>query len=243
MPARVRCAGRGFEHVRTFKHDFFAATGLYRDAASGELAVLKLNRRADAFTIPLGWIGRLLASREHHFYAALQDLPSVPRLIGRVGPHGLLHAYVPGRPLGRDDQVNDAFFDQLADALAEIHRRGMAYVDLNKRQNILLGDDGRAYLIDFQISLHLPPSRWGRLPGLRWALGRFQQADRYHMLKHKRRLRPDLLSDAERSVLERLSIWIRLHRAIARPLTRVRRRALQRLARSEQVEVAGSGAK
>ncbi len=241
LPARVTCRGRRFEHVLTFKHDFFAATGLYRDPAG--LAVLKMGRQNEFLTIPAGWIGAFLTRREVWLYELTQDLPGVPRLIGTVGPNGFLHEYVPGHPLARDEQVSDAFFDELLAMVATLHARHIAYVDLNKRQNVLIGDDGRPYLIDFQISLHLPLVGWRRLGPVQWLLRRFQQADRYHCLKHKRRLRPDLLSAAERAEVEQLSIWIRLHRRLTRPLTNLRRQVLKRLGRSETAKVAGSSAK
>jgi hypothetical protein len=241
LPQHVTCAGVDYRLIRTFKHDFFAATGLY-DGPAGQ-AVLKVNRVGDFFGIPMRWAGEFLGRREIHLYRRAQDLPGVPALLGVYGPTGLMHAFVPGHPLGRDEAVSDTFFDELDALLAALHARHIAYVDLNKRQNILMGDDGRPYLIDFQISLHLPPTGWRRLPPIRWLLARFQQADRYHLLKHKRRLRPDLLTDEERRVVDRLSIWIRLHRWIARPLTQLRRRILHRVQGDTPSSVAGSSAK
>lgn len=241
MPEQIDCAGQIFHWTHTFKHDFFAATGTYQKG--NELAVLKIGRMTSLFGIPMKWIGKFLCNREVAHYQRVQDLPGIPKLIGRVDQTGFLHAFVPGRPLGRDDSVSDTFFDELQSLLDAIHTKEMAYVDLNKRQNILLGDDGRPYLIDFQISLYCPPTGWGRLPGTRWLLRRFQHADRYHLLKHKRRLRPDQLTEPERLIVERLSIWIRLHRLIARPLTLMRRWLLRRLAKSETVHVPGSDAK
>jgi len=241
LPTQVTCAGQRFEHVRTFKHDFFAATGLYRGPDG--LAVLKMGRQNEFMTIPADWIGAFLTRREVRIYELLQDVSGVPRLIGTVGPNGFLHEFVPGHPLARDERVSDTFFDELLAMIETLHARHLAYVDLNKRQNVLMGDDGKPYLIDFQIALHLPPLGWRRLQPVQWLLQRFQHGDRYHWLKHKRRLRPDLLSDAERAEVERLSIWIRLHRRLTRPLTSLRRHALKRLGRSETAEVAGSSAK
>ncbi|MGD8450977.1 MAG: hypothetical protein PVJ57_04090 [Phycisphaerae bacterium] len=241
LPAAVECQGQRFEHVQTFKHDFFAATGLYRGPDG--LAVLKLGRTTDFLSLPMVWLGRAITRHELTLYGLVQDLELVPRLIGGVGRTGLLHAFVPGHPLGRREAVSDTFFDELLTLVRTLHTRHIAYVDLNKRQNILVGEDGRPYLIDFQISLHLPPTGWRRLRPVRWLLSRFQQADIYHCLKHKRRLRPDLLTAEERARLERLSVWIRLHRWISRPLTYLRRRTLKRLARSEDVVVSGSSAK
>lgn len=241
MPLRVVCRGQRFEHVRTFKHDFFAATGLYRGPRG--LAVLKLGRRSDVLTIPAAWIGELLTRREVHRYGLTHGVPGVPRLIGTVGKSGFLHEYVAGHPLGRDEHLSDTFFDELLGLIDSLHARHIAHVDLNKRENILVGDDGRPYLIDFQISLHLPPVGWRRLAPVRWLMARFQQADRYHYLKHKRRLRPDLLTDRERVMVARLSHWIRLHRWLTRPFTNLRRRVVRRLRRAETVEVARSSAK
>ncbi len=241
LPQRVRCAGGVYELVETFKHDFFAATGMYRGPEG--LAVLKMGRRNDILTVPADWIGKFLTRREVYLYELLRDMPGVPRLIGTVGSNGFLHAYVPGHPLSRDEAVSDTFFDELFEMLETLHDRHIAYIDLNKRQNILMGDDGKPYLIDFQISLHMPPIGWKKLWPARWFLRRFQHADRYHSLKHKRRLRPDLLTANERQEVEHLSIWIKLHRRLTRPLTNLRRRTLKRLSRSESTEVAGSSAK
>ena len=241
LPAAVRCGDARFELVETFKHDFFAATGLYRGPDG--LAVLKVGRRNEFLTIPVDWIGKFLARREVRLYRLAQGLPGIPKLIGPVGNYAFLHEYIPGHPLERHEPVSDVFFDQLRDLLAALHARHIAYVDLNKRQNILVGDDGRPYLIDFQISLYLPLGGWRGLPPLRWLLRRFQHADLYHYLKHKRRLRPDLLTEDERASVGNLSFWIRLHRRLTRPLTNLRRRILNRLSRSETTEVAGSSSK
>lgn len=244
MPELLFSNGRRFEHVQTFKHDFFAATGLYRAADDGRLAVAKLGRRTRCFGFPMQWIGRVLGRREIRMYERFGGRAGVPRYVGPVdGVEGFLHEFVPGHPLADREPVSDDFFDQLAALLREIHADDTAYVDLNKRQNILMGDDARPYLIDFQISLRIPRRGLGRLWPARWLLTRFQQADWYHFLKHKRRLRPDLLTDAERATVERISVWIRLHRLVARPLTNLRRRIKARLKKTETMEVAGSSAK
>jgi len=241
LPARVTCHGQHYSLLEIFKHDFFAATGLY-SGPSGQV-VLKLGRTNPLATVPATWLGAFLARRERKLYELTQDLPGIPRYIGPVGETGFLHEFIPGHPLGRREVVSDTFFDELAALLSELHRRHVAYVDLNKRENILVGDDGRPYLIDFQISLWLPPVGWRRLRPVRWFLTRFQHADVYHMLKHKRRLRPDLLTADEARRLERLSVWIRLHRRVSRPFTNLRRRTLKRLRRSEGVSVPGAAAK
>ena len=241
LPRSIKTAGHTFDHVETFKHDFFAATALYRGPAGR--AVLKTGRQSELLTIPAKWIGAFLTRREVRAYELLQDLPGVPRLVAKVGEKGFLHEYVPGHPLRRRERVSDTFFDELQRLIAALHARNVAYVDLEKRQNILVGDDGKPYLVDFQISLCLPPTGWGRLWPARWLLRRLQAADRYHFLKHKRRLRPDLLTAQERAQLERPGPLIRLHRLLTRPLTRFRRSTLKRLGALAAARLTGSAAK
>jgi serine/threonine protein kinase len=132
-----------------------------------------------------------------------------------------------GRPLSRNLPVPDGFFDQLQMLLDAIHQRDIAYVDTNKPQNILLGVDGRPYLIDFQIScdLHIIGDWWLS----RLMLRHFQNEDRYHLLKHRRRMRPDEMSPADLDRSTRKSVLLRLHRLLSRPWFRIRRRTFQRL--------------
>ena len=165
MPATLLVGQLLCNLTRTIKHDFFAATGLYRDAA-GEQFVLKMGRTSDFAGVPLRWLGQLLRRRELHFYQKLSDLPNVPAIVGKVGETGFVMEFIPGRPLSETSGVPDHFFDKLHEPTREVHRRGIAYVDTNKPQNILLGEDGEPHLIDFQISWDIEylgrswPNRW-----------------------------------------------------------------------------------
>ena len=227
LPPTFALDGTSFRLVQTVKHDFFAVTGFYEDGASGRRVVLKVGRTGEFAGVPLLWLGRWLRDREVRFYRRLADLPNVPAVLGTVGPTGFVHDYVVGRPLSRDRPVPDGFFDKLQALLRELHRRDVAYVDTNKPENILLGDDGLPHLIDFQISfdLHEP------IPGLiaRALLRHLQHEDLYHVLKHKRRLRKDELTAAEAELADRKSLLIRLHRFVFKPYFLLRRRTFKRL--------------
>ena len=229
LPRQFNLGGRTYRLARTVKHDFFAATAFYRDE-SGHTVVLKSGRTGDFAGVPLLWLGRWLCRRELRFYTRLADVPNVPAVLGTVGPTGFVHEFVPGRPLDKHLPVPDGFFDELRDLLAELHRRGIAYVDTNKPQNILLGDDGRPHLIDFQISWDAQDFD---LPGLRtlnrWLLRRLQHEDFYHVLKHKRRIRPDEMTAEETEAAARKSALIRLHRFVFKPYFALRRRTFKRL--------------
>ncbi len=240
LPPSVTVGREQYQHRRTFKHDFFAATGLYESAAQKKI-VVKIGRVAPAFGIPLRWIGRILRDHESRLYELAQGIPGVPELTGRFGATGLAHAYIEGRPLAKGDVLPDDFFPRLAALLDALHQREVAYVDLEKRENILLGEDGRPYLIDFQISWHVLPNRGGRTDFFRMIQDMLQSSDRYHLYKHWRRMRPDQVQGVDAARFGRPPLWIRWHRTIFRPLTLLRRQILVWLGERSSIRVRSPG--
>ena len=147
----------------------------------------------------------------------------MPKLIERWGRAGLVREFVEGHPLARGEQVADDFHPQLQALVGRMHARGMAYVDLEKCENVVVGDDGGPHLIDFQIAWAGRPRWLAAYPPGRW-LGRCLQAgDRYHLVKLQRRTRPDQLSEAELAASYRRPWYVRLHRRLTWPFTKVRR--------------------
>ncbi|MCG3137187.1 MAG: hypothetical protein HJJLKODD_01030 [Phycisphaerae bacterium] len=227
-PLSIELPEGEYQFEREFKHDFFAATALY-GRMDGRQVVVKFGRCTPILFFPGRWIGRWLAERESRLYAQLSDLPQVPDYRGRLGEFGFIHVFVPGAPLKKGQRVSDQFFAELQQLIAALHGRDIAYVDLEKPENIIVGEDGRPYLIDFQISWDghrdgLLPVSWRR-----WLTDRLQEMDRYHLLKHLRRNRPDLLPGYLKSLPLELPPHIRWHRRITRPLQSIRRGILHYL--------------
>jgi hypothetical protein len=210
-----------------FKHDFFAYTALY--AGPRGRVVLKIGRKASILGLPLGWIGRLHAWHESAVFREIDDLEIVPRFTGRFGKHGLTHEFVSGHALEKGERVSDDFFPRLAAGLGEIHRRGLAYVDLEKCENVLVGEDGRPYLFDFQISFRWPFAFLRGSGPVTWLARRFQAGDRYHLRKLQLRTRPDLFTAEELAAARTKPPLVRLYGRLTRPLTLLRRRLLARL--------------
>jgi hypothetical protein len=229
-PDRIVVEGRDYGLDRIFKHDFFAFTGRYACADDAtDRIVLKIGRMASLFGLPLSWIGRLHSWHESNVFRAVDDLDFVPRFTGRYDKHGVTHAYVEGHQLERGERVPDDFFDRLEVGLAEIHRRGMAYVDLEKPENVLVGEDGAPYLFDFQISYRWPFRRGGDVFPFSWLRRRLQASDRYHLTKLRRRCRPDTMTEEEFAASKLRPAHIRFYGTFTRPITRVRRRVLNRI--------------
>lgn len=232
LPEEFRFNGSEYRLVQTFKHDFFAASGLYQ-GSTGQ-AVLKMGRCVSFLGLPTRWIGQWLVAREVRFYSQVQDLSGVPRLLGQINELAFAHEFVPGHNLNRHEPVNDEFFPSLTQLLDTLHARGIAYVDLEKRENIIVGDDAKPYLIDFQISWQWP-WRIGQGGWLaRWLFQRLANADRYHLGKHIRRCRPDQMLPGELEKSRRVGPLIRLHRMLFRPLTLLRRRILGHVERARE---------
>lgn len=229
-PPTLVVSGTTYSRTHLIKHDFFAATAFYVDPA-GNQAVYKVGRTIPWCGIPLQWLGRRLRDRETRIYEKLHDLPNIPRMIARVGPTGFLHAFVEGRPLEKGKPVPDNFFPELFALFSQLHSRGIAYVDTNKPQNILLGDDNRPHLIDFQIS-------WDHGPA--FLLRRLQREDLYHLRKHHRRLRPDQLTPAQLAEYKKVGLWVRIHRTLTYPYFKLRRALFSKLRKRGHLLDSGS---
>lgn len=214
----------------TLKDGFWSAVGVY--AGAGGRVVLKVYRERGWRGVPLGWIGRLFARREAAILGHVEDVEGVPRLRGVHGATGIAHDFLEGRPLQQREEMSAEFFDRLEALVAALHERGVAYSDLSKRDNILVGSDGRPYLFDFQISWCWPPQpgapRGARLlPGFvgRRVLHMLQEADVHHVLKHRSRHVPGDPAVKEAAARLRQPAWpIRLLRRVSRPYHRARRR-------------------
>lgn len=238
LPAQITLGENSYRLSHIFKNDFFAATALYEYSNNSQeprvptpqQIILKLNRRQHFLGLPLAWLGEMLCSHQISILRHLNHLNATPRFISRYGPTGLIYQYIPGRTLKENNEkLPNDFFDRLLQLLRQIHNAGVVYLDTNKRDNIIIGPDGRPHLVDFQISLHI---------GKRFLFSRrlaeslrntLQDADLYHLYKHKRKLAPELLTPDEYPLSRPTSKAIRIHRLAATPLRNLRRKLLKRL--------------
>jgi len=232
-PLEIVIDGTVFERLDVFKHDSWAATAQYRGPEFD--TVCKFNRIQPIAGLTTRWIGRFLANREAFAYDQLAGIPGIAPGCKTISLHNktlknvVAHQFVPGHPLGAKEEVNDDFFPQLLAILKAVHERGFAYVDLHKRENILVGDDGNPYLIDFQISYYSAPDRLLKLPLSGTTLKVLQCADLYHFTKHVKRLRPDQVDQLGLTKYAEKPWFIRAHRVIAVPFRTMRRKFLSKI--------------
>ena len=127
--------------------------------------------------------------------------------------------------LEEEKTLPEDFFDNLANLLHQIHQKSVLYIDMNKLGNIIIGTDGKAYLIDFQISLYFNPEPLIFKSFTKRLQKVLQNADLYHLFKHKRRLSPESLRPEEEGISRPFPL-IQMHRCIANPYRHIRRKLL-----------------
>jgi hypothetical protein len=191
-------------------------------------AVVKFGRVQPFWGFPLEWVGRLLRANEREAYRLLEGVPGVPRWIASSGRTGYAVEYVEGRALDRKEAPPTGFFDRLRELFDALHARGLAYCDSNKRSNILIGLDGRPWLVDYQISVRrrddLP---WPLRAMVAAAVRYLATADLYHLYQHKRRLAPRELRPEEEALARKPTGLLALHRMLTDPYRALRRRFLR----------------
>ena len=225
-PREITLEGVTYQRSEIIKHDSWAATAIYQSDSAK--VVCKFNRVQSIFGFPMQWLGRWLARREREMYFRLNHLENIPNGFQSVYAEGELlrnaaaHEFIEGSPLSWHHRLDKKFFQELEATVNELHRQRIAVVDLNKKENIIVGNDQRPYLIDFQISVRIP-----RFPILSSVLKILQKADRYHLAKHFSYLRPDMLPGFQTANYDiNRPLWISLHRKIAIPFRQLRRRLL-----------------
>lgn len=227
LPDTIDVRGACFKRERIFKNDFFAVTALYQ--RDSEKVLLKVQRQASFWGLPMRWLGRILARREWALLELASDIRGIPKLITRWGETGIIREFIDGKPLEKGRRVPDEFHGQLREIIDALHARNMAYVDLEKCENVLLGDDGRPYLFDFQIAWYLSKRFGGELWPMRKLRTWLQNGDRYHLVKLQRRTRPDQLTPLQLAASYKKPWYLHTHRLVTMPFTRLRRMILDRI--------------
>ena len=107
--------------------------------------------------------GRIMAKIEYNTLKKLRGIKGIAPEAYMLSPFTVAFSYVKGKPLkAYDDGSNPLpveFFYKMEKLVAEMHSRDIVHLDLRNLGNIIRGEDGAPYLIDFQSSIsskHLP---------------------------------------------------------------------------------------
>ena len=241
----VTIAGVAYHRVERFKQDAFAATARYARVEGQGVGpaevVVKFARTAPLLGLPLGWLGAHLSGKERDVHRRLTGIAGVPAVVddvvlegdaARAGRHALGRVYVEGRTLREvpGSELAAGFFAELEALLQQVHDRGIAVMDLNKAENVLVDTHGRPHLIDFQLSVRHGVGEgrrwWSHLPGARWWLGVLQGCDRFYIAKQFARTLPDAFAEAHGDLEALRPGLTRWWRRLTKPTTAARRKLL-----------------
>jgi hypothetical protein len=141
-------------------------------------------------------VGRILVRREHGALMKLVDVQGVPNLIGRIDAYALAMEHIPHHETASlvINALDNKFYEQLKIAVHQIHERGVAHCDLRTFGNVLAGEDGMPYIVDFAACVYKGK---GINPISYWLFRQFVSADNNAVLRVKRRFSPALLTEAE----------------------------------------------
>lgn len=146
-------------------------------------------------------IARLLLWRERNALRVVGPMGVGPEML-MSGNGYLVRSWIPGAPLNIYCPDGEATFFKSAKAtLRTLHRNAVCHNDLAKLPNWLRGNDGRAYVVDYQLAVHFRR---------RHKLFRIcAYEDLRHLLKYKRLFAPELMTPCERRVVARKTVFAR----------------------------------
>ncbi|MBW2095486.1 MAG: hypothetical protein JRI80_11415, partial [Deltaproteobacteria bacterium] len=100
--------------------------------------------------------GRFLVWRESRAYRQVAGLDGVPRVYRVIKGLALVLEHIPGTSLSdleKTSDLPDGFFKACEDLVSRVHARGVAHCDLKREPNILVGNDGRPYFVDWAAAI------------------------------------------------------------------------------------------
>jgi len=176
-----------------------AATGMILKDFSGKSRLIR-------------WFGGRQLRHERRALRRLAGIEGIPAVLGELPPCGLLLQPMPGSPITRWRRRPAAeiapMLDRLEALVSRIHERGIAHLDLRKRDNILVGDDGRPGIIDFNASVLFHPGSLASRVIFPW----LRRLDRAALLKWRSFLMPDQMTPSQKRRHRRMSrlrrLWI-----------------------------------
>lgn len=172
-------------------------------------------------------VGPILIRREAGALRKLSGVEGIPRFMGRIDRYALAMAHVSGvsldqRPL---PPISNSFYSELRNVIDNMHGRGVAHCDMRSRGNVMLGEDGKPYVVDFAACVFLGR---GINPFFKWLFGQFVLADRNAILRIKRRHSPELLTDEETAELSIPLPFERPARVLGETVRKITRKLLTR---------------
>ena len=145
-------------------------------------------------------VGPILIRREFGALRNLIGVSGIPELVCKLDRFALAMEHIPGTSLEhvQAGALTNDFYDNLRKVIDDMHSHGVAHCDLRSRGNVMLGDDGMPYVVDFAACVYRGR---GINPFFRWLFHQFVLADNNAILRIKQRVSPELMTKQDKEEL------------------------------------------
>ena len=86
----------------------------------------------------------------------MKALEGVPRFYNVIDGLAIIVEEIPGKNiegLEKENPLEETFFYDLRQLIEKVHARGLAHCDLKRAPNILIGDNGKPYIVDWSAAV------------------------------------------------------------------------------------------
>lgn len=222
--------------VRWIEDSLAAGTHRLASGYQGQTLLYENAGRRLVIKVPIGrgprrWIATLLLRHEARVYACLDGFTGAPKYYGLLKNRYLVLAYVEGVSARTAAYVDrGAFFSELLHFINELHRRGIAHSDLQKKDNLLVVAGSTPCLLDFGTAVIRKPG-FAPINRLHYRLAKRLDINQYIKLKYRKRF--DALSAADQALYQRTTVE-KVARALKRLWRQVRYGAPNRRPRKKR---------
>ncbi len=147
-------------------------------------------------------VGRWMVSRELRALQTLAGIRGIPEGAIRIDACAFAYHFIEGQPLAKvhGNSLSPDFFMAYEQLVTQMHKRGLAHLDLRNSGNVLIDLQGHPMLIDFQSYLRLP--RW--FPALARYLQKIDLSGVYKLWNNRL---PGTMSDDRQQLLDHINSW------------------------------------
>ena len=176
--------------------------------------------------------------RENRALNRLQHINGIPGPPIIRSRWTLRYPYIPGitlrEAIHKQHKINPTFFKDLENLVIKMHKNGVIHLDLRNRRNILVTEDNKPALIDFQTAIFTD-----HLPGF---IKHFLfDIDLTGIYKHWHKGSPETMTRKQKEAVNRMAalrpLWILKGYPIRELVRRVRSKSPQRKRNRRKIEI------
>ena len=140
-------------------------------------------------------------------FVKLQGISGIPKSPFMLDEYAVCYEFISGNTLKDTppEAISDDYFFQLEDLVKRMHERNLVHLDIRNRRNIMVTDDGKPALLDFQSCLNLE-----HIPNFFHNI--LIDIDYSGVYKNWYKVNPRLLDDKRKARLDQLnkkrSLWL-----------------------------------